>query len=325
MQIGNLELVTKELIKYDSIVIFHHIRPDGDCLGSQFGLKELLETNFPNKKVYAIGDSKGSFSFLNLQMDTVPSDEVLAKSLGVVVDANFKERIEFKEVLDKNLFDQVIRIDHHPNDDDLPANTVRWVDSSYVAADEMIAEIAIKNNWIITPKAANLLYLGINTDSGRFLFNNTTSRTLNIAAKLYDAGLDSDFIHTNLAAISLDDLKYQSWLLSTLKTRDGVAYIQNDLATTKQLGKTAQSSVRVNSIANIQGYPIWVQFTEEEDGRIRVEFRSNGPIVRNVAVKWNGGGHERASGAIIDSFDLVEQVIDDCALEVKRYLNEKDN
>ncbi|VEU69236.1 Bifunctional oligoribonuclease and PAP phosphatase nrnA (plasmid) [Mycoplasmopsis canis] len=80
--------------------------------------------------------------------------------------------------------------------------------------------------------------------------------------------------------------------------------------------------MRVNIIANIKDHPFWVQFLEEEDGRVRVEFRSNGPIVRNVAIKWGGGGHERASGAIIDSFDLVEKVIDDCALEVKRYINE---
>ncbi|QNM93480.1 bifunctional oligoribonuclease/PAP phosphatase NrnA [Mycoplasma sp. Pen4] len=323
MVIGNLKLVTDELLKYDSIVIFHHIRPDGDCLGSQFGLAELLRTNFPNKKVYTIGDSKGSFSFLDLKMDEIPGDEVLKNSLGVIVDANFKERIECREVLDKNIFKQVIRIDHHPNDDDLGDDCVRWVDSSYSAADEMVTEIAVVNDWKITPRAANLLYLGINTDSGRFLFNNTTARTLKLAAELYEAGLDADFVHRNLAKVTLDDLKYNSWLLSSLKTRDGVAYIQNSLQDTLKMGKTPQESVRVNSIANIDGYPFWVQFTEENDGRVRVEFRSNGPIVRNVAVKWGGGGHERASGAMIDSMDLVENVIDDCIAEVKRWKEEK--
>ncbi|MEA4276311.1 bifunctional oligoribonuclease/PAP phosphatase NrnA [Mycoplasma sp. 21DD0573] len=325
MVIGNLKLVTEQLEKYDNIVIFHHIRPDGDCLGSQFGLKELLETNFPNKKVYAIGDSKGSFSFLDIKMDEIPSDEFLKTALGVVVDANFKDRIEYREVLDKDLFAQVIRIDHHPNDDDLGENCIRWVDSSYIAADEMITEIAVVNNWKITQKAANFLYLGINTDSGRFLFNNTTARTLNLAAKLYEAGLQQDFIHSNLAKVTLDDLKYSAWLMTTLKTRDGVAYIQNDLKTTNEFSKTPQQSIRVNSIANIDGFPMWVQFTEEENGKVRVEFRSNGPIVRNVAVKWGGGGHERASGAIIDSLDLVEQVIDDCAAEVARWREEKAN
>lgn len=323
MQIGSLELVSKEFSKYDSIVIFHHIRPDGDCLGSQFGLAELLKTNFPNKQVYCVGDSKGSFKFLNLVHDNAPSDDVLKQSLAVIVDANFRERIESRELLDKNIFAQVIRIDHHPNDDDLGENTIRWVDSSYVAADEMITEIACINKWKVTPRAASLLYLGINTDSGRFLYNNTSSRTLKLAAFLYDNGLDSDFIHSNLAKVSLKDLQFQSWLISTLKARDGVAYIQNSLEETLKRGKTPQTSVRPNLISNIEGFPIWVQFTEEETGQIRVEFRSNGPIVRNVALKWNGGGHERASGAIINSFEEVELVIDDCAKEVQRYLSNK--
>lgn len=321
MLINNEVIATQKLEEYDSIVIFHHIRPDGDCLGSQFALKELLETNYPNKKVYAIGDTKNNFSFLNLKHDEIPSDEILAQSLGVIVDANYKERIENREVLDKNLFKETLRIDHHPNEDDLDKCT-RWVDSSYIAADEMIAKLAQFNNWKITKKAANFLYLGIYTDSGRFLFNKTSARTFKLVAQLYENGLEADFIHKQLSLVTLEDLKFNAWLSSTLKVRDGVAYIKNDLKNTLALGKTPQSSIRVNSIGNIIGYPIWVQFTEEEDGRIRVEFRSNGPIVRNVALKWNGGGHDNASGCMLDSFDDMEAVIDDCAAEVKRYQTE---
>ncbi|MGZ9762851.1 DHH family phosphoesterase [Mycoplasma sp. 5912] len=324
MRVGNLTDIKNAIEKYDNIVIFHHIRPDGDCLGSQFALKELIQDNFPHKMVYAIGDHQDAFKFMNFEHDLIPNDEILAKSLGIVVDANFKERIEFSDVLDKNLFAQVIRIDHHPNEDDLAENAIRWVDSTYVAADEMVTELAVESNWKITPKAANYLYLGIYTDSGRFLYNNTCARTFNLVAHLYQAGLDADFIHKNLSQTTLEDLKFNAWLMSTLKTREGVAYIQNDLLTTKKYGKTSQGSLRVNSIANIKGFPIWVQFLEEEDGRVRVEFRSNGPIVRNVALKWGGGGHERAAGCIIDSFDQVELVIDDCAYEVERYTSEQE-
>ncbi|MGV2393173.1 UNVERIFIED_CONTAM: hypothetical protein O8I53_09540 [Campylobacter lari] len=99
--------------------MFHHIRPDGDCLGSQFGLRELIRDNYPNKKVYAIGDSNGALNFMTFDFDQIPSDEVLKTSLGVIVDANFKERIQNREILDKNLFPETLRIDHHPNDDDL--------------------------------------------------------------------------------------------------------------------------------------------------------------------------------------------------------------
>ncbi|MBW0595428.1 bifunctional oligoribonuclease/PAP phosphatase NrnA [Mycoplasmopsis anatis] len=321
MLVGNEKIATELLEKYDSIVIFHHIRPDGDCLGSQFGLKELLETNYPNKKVYAIGDAKGNFSFLDIVHDPIPSDEILSKSLGVIVDANFKERIECREVLDKNLFPETLRIDHHPNDDDLDKNS-KWVDSSYIAADEMIAQLAFVNNWKITKKAANLLYLGINTDSGRFLYDKTSARTFKLVAHLYESGLESDFIHSNLSKTSLNEIQFNSWLVSTLKVNGQVAYIKNSLEETLKFNKTPQSSIRVNSIGNIEGYPIWVQFTEEEDHKIRVELRSNGPLVNVVARKWNGGGHDRASGCILDSFDQIDALVADCNAEVIRYQSE---
>ncbi|VEU74519.1 Bifunctional oligoribonuclease and PAP phosphatase nrnA [Mycoplasmopsis citelli] len=323
MQVGSLKEAVQELLNYDSIVIFHHIQPDGDCLGSQHGLGELLRTNFPNKKVYCVGDEKGLFKFLDIKMDEVPNDEILKQSLAVVVDANYKNRIEYSHLLDKNIFAKVLRIDHHPNDDDLGDNVTRWVDSSYIAADEMITEIAYETKWKISSKAAKFLYLGIVTDSGRFLFSNTSARTLKLASYLYEHELEPDFMHLNMYKTSIEDLKFNAWLTSTLKTRDGVAYLQNSYAETIARGKTPEKSVRPNLISNIDGYPVWVQFIEDESGKVRVELRSNGPIVRNVALKWGGGGHERASGCVLNSLADLELVVDDCVLEIQRYFQER--
>ncbi|QSF13890.1 bifunctional oligoribonuclease/PAP phosphatase NrnA [Mycoplasma sp. Mirounga ES2805-ORL] len=322
MIIGTWKDVTKKIEKYDSIVIFHHIRPDGDCLGSQFGLRELIRINYPNKKVYAVGDNKGIFSdFLDLDFDNVPSDEILTHSLGVVVDANFKERLESREILDKNLFAETIRIDHHPNDDDLDKCT-RWVESKRIAAAEMIIELAFQNKWKINERAANFMFLGTVTDSGRFLFSDTSARTHELVSYLYKNNLNAEKIFSGLSKTRLKDLKIQQILVSNLKMRDLVAYTFIDQKTIRELGTDANNATRPNIIGNIEDSRLWVQFTEEEDGRLRVEYRSNGPCVRNVAVKWGGGGHERASGCMAKSFDDVEKIIDDCVLEVKHYLAE---
>ncbi|VEU69239.1 Bifunctional oligoribonuclease and PAP phosphatase nrnA (plasmid) [Mycoplasmopsis canis] len=96
MKIGSLELVTKELYKYNSIVIFHHIRPDGGLFRFTIWAQGMIKLNFPDKKVYAIGDAKNTFDFLDFTMDEVPSDDIIKKSLAVVVDANHKERIRKK-------------------------------------------------------------------------------------------------------------------------------------------------------------------------------------------------------------------------------------
>ncbi|WP_029608407.1 DHH family phosphoesterase [Mycoplasma simbae] len=316
---GTWKDAAAKLEQYDSIVIFHHIRPDGDCLGSQFGLRELLRINYPNKKVYAVGDSNGLFSnFLDLDFDEVPSDEILKQSLGVVVDANQKERIQNREILDKNLFAETLRIDHHPNEDDLDKCTV-WLEENRIAAAEMIAELAFQKGWKFNEKAANCVFLGIVTDSGRFQFSDTSARTHELAGYLYKNNLNAEKVFLGLAQTSIEDLKVQSTLMSSLKTSGQVAYIQVDYATTLKLGKKPNDMARPNLIGNIKGYPIWVSFNEEENGNIRVEYRSNGPIVRNVALKWGGGGHDRASGCMIKTFDDVENVINDCNLEVERW------
>nr|WP_235732224.1 bifunctional oligoribonuclease/PAP phosphatase NrnA [Mycoplasmopsis felifaucium] len=309
----------KRLIeKYDSIVIFHHIRPDGDCLGSQFGLRELIRDNYPNKKVYAIGNNFGTLDFMNFDFDEIPSDEILSKSLGVVVDANHKERIQNREVLDKNLFPETLRIDHHPNDDDLH-NCTRWVESARIAGDEMIAELAFQCKWKISPKAAEFLFLGIVTDSGRFQFSDVSARTHELTAYLYKNGLNAERVFAGLAATSIEDIAVNNKIFSNMKTDGKVAYSTLTYNETVALGKTPNEVCRVNVIGNLKGYPFWVLFNEEQDGRIRVEYRSNGPCVRNVAVKWGGGGHERASGSMLSSFDLVPNVISDCNAEVERW------
>lgn len=321
MKIGSLKEATKLIKKYDSIVIFHHIRPDGDCLGSQAGLAELIRANFPEKKVYTVGDNEGMFPFLNLKYDKCPSDNVLKKSLGIIPDANGKERIQCREILDKNLFAETLRIDHHPNGDDLDKCT-RWVESDRIAAAEMVADLAYTNKWKVTKRAANCIFTGIVTDSGSFRYGDTNARTHFLASYLYEQGLEADKIFLGLAATPLDDLKINQTLLNNLKTVGKVAYTTIDLKTTKALGKKPNQVVRVNTIGNIIGYPFWVQFNEEEDGSVRVEFRSSGPCVRNVAVKWGGGGHERASGAVIKSWKDLDAVIKDCNAEVERWERE---
>ncbi|WP_027120344.1 DHH family phosphoesterase [Mycoplasmopsis lipofaciens] len=323
MLIGTYNDATKLIEKYDSIVIFHHIRPDGDCLGSQFGLRELIKLNYPNKKIYVLGDNKGIFeNFLTFDFDDIPSDKILSNSLGIVVDANYKERIEFREILDKNLFPETLRIDHHPNEDDLH-NVTRWVDSSRIAGAEMIAELAIQNKWKVNSSAANFIFLGIVTDSGRFSYSNTSARTHELVSFLYKNGLESEKIFSGLAQTELSDLKLQALLMKNLKTVGRVAYTTITLKETLELNKKPNNVVRPNLIGNLKGYPFWVQFNEEEDGRIRVEFRSNGPCVRNVALKWGGGGHERASGAMINSFKDVDKLIEDCNKEVDRFEHQK--
>ena len=307
----------EERIKaHKNIVIYHHIRPDGDCLGSQFGMKNLIKVNFPNKTVYTIGDSKGIYSFLEFKMDKLPLEK-LDDSLAIIVDANFKERLECREYLDNNCFDEVIRIDHHPNDDDLDAS-LRWVEPEAPAAAQQVTEIAYELGWKLNKEAATYLYLGIYTDSVKLSTNTTTAKTMLLVSWLWDNGSQKDLIHTELSKRTLFDININTYISQNMKIANDVVSFYFPLSEQIKLGiKDPLKANRPFVLGSIDTTKAWVFFTEEKPGQIRCEFRSNGCNVRNVAIKWGGGGHIRASGAQISDPNLIPLIIKDLEQETK--------
>ncbi|MGC7154201.1 DHH family phosphoesterase [Metamycoplasma hominis] len=307
----------EERIKaHKNIVIYHHIRPDGDCLGSQFGMKNLIKVNFPDKTVYTIGDSKGIYSFLEFKMDKLPLKK-LDDSLAIIVDANFKERLECREYLDNNCFDEVIRIDHHPNDDDLDAS-LRWVEPEAPAAAQQVTEIAYELGWKLNKEAATYLYLGIYTDSVKLSTNTTTAKTMLLVSWLWDNGSQKDLIHTELSKRTLFDININTYISQNMKIANDVVSFYFPLSEQIKLGiKDPLKANRPFVLGSIDNTKAWVFFTEEKPGQIRCEFRSNGCNVRNVAIKWGGGGHIRASGAQISDPNLIPMIIKDLEQETK--------
>lgn len=296
---GKWDIALKAIKQHQNIIIFHHINPDGDCLGSQFGLAELIRTNYPNKRVFVIGDNKGNFDFMNYQFNSVRQID-FTNSLAIVVDTPVTDRIEKSDLFLNNKFSSRLKIDHHPNVVGMPAN-YEWTDARYVAAAEMIAELASKANWTINHSAAQHLYLGILTDSGRFMYSSTTPRTYKLVAKLIKSGnLDINSIHNNLYKKSLVDLKIQSEVMNGFKQYERVLYF---VATRKIQAKLNVSedriAMQVNTLSNIENNLVWIFFVEQSDGSYRVRLRSSGPIINKIAQKFNGGGHEQASGATI--------------------------
>ncbi len=301
--------------KYKNIVIYHHIRPDGDCLGSQFGMKNLILENFKNKNVLTIGDSKGLYNFLDFTMDEI-ENKPMEDSLAIIVDANYKERLEKRIYLDNKIFTDVIRIDHHPNEDDLYAS-VRWVEPEAPAAAQQVTELAYELGWKINEKAATYLYLGIYTDSVKLTSNTTNARTLELVGHLWKCGAKKELIHNELAKRTLDDIKINAYIHQHMTIKNRVVSFYFDLETQKKLGiNDPLLANRPGLLASIDDNAFWVFFTQEKEDSIRCEFRSNGPCVRNVAVKWGGGGHHRASGAQIKDPKLIKEIIKDCEKEV---------
>src|SRR5690625_1288894 len=119
---------------YDTIIIHRHVRPDADALGSQNGLKEMIQTSFPDKKVYAVGEEDVNLHFL-ARMDHI-SDDVFADALAIVCDTANTGRISDQRY---TLAKEVIKIDHHPNHDKY--GDFLWVDTTVSSTSELIYEL----------------------------------------------------------------------------------------------------------------------------------------------------------------------------------------
>lgn len=323
MKIGTPKVIKNAIEKYDNIFIFHHIRPDGDCLGSQFALKELIQKNYPNKKVFAIGDNANSFNFMVLQHD-VFQKQYLRNSLAIVVDTANIDRVFNKEILLQNNFTSLAKIDHHPQVEEGINYKYKWIDPSYVASAEQIGTLAKTSKWEVTPKAAEYIYLGIYTDSNRFFYSNTSERTFALVSWLMKQNLNIQHIHENLSIRTKEELKIQAYVLSHFKTKEHVAYLKIDQNALKKLGFDIDTvAQQVNLIANIKNYPIWLFMLETETGDIRVRLRSSGPQINIVAQEFRGGGHNLASGATLHNWKEADPLLKKCNTIAKKWMEEK--
>ncbi|MXR08915.1 DHH family phosphoesterase, partial [Mycoplasma hyorhinis] len=114
--------------------------------------------------------------------------------------------------------------------------------------------------------------------------------------------------------------EFETYIYSKIQKTKNVIYFVLNQKELQKLNKTSSSASRPNIIGNIDEFRIWLSFVQEETLNWRVEFRSNGPVVRNVAIKWNGGGHELASGAIIFNEADIEKVVEDCQKEYENWI-----
>ena len=299
-----------ELIKkYDSIVIYGHLNPDGDCYGAQVGLKEVILANFPEKKVYVTGTGVSRFFSLISPMDEV-SDETIENSLAILVDGNDLSRMEDQRIYKAKAW---AKIDHHIDSGSFTEGPY-IVDTLANSACDIITGLVMDNHLKISALGANALYLGIITDSARFQFVNNYVETFSRAKFLCEQGADPTKLNNLLNKTDEQSLIAKGYIMSHYKkTKAGVVYIIYDKETLHQIGVSAnEASNLINLLGNIEGYPIWCSFAEYDDGRVRCEFRSNGPEVQPVAASIGGGGHALASGCQLKKLDykVIDSIID---------------
>ena len=302
------EAILKCIQEFDTIIIHRHHHPDGDAMGSQIGMKHIIKENFPHKTVYTVGDEPKHFGFMtDSDMDTIP-DSVYEGALAIILDTAATHLISDSRY---TLAAKTARLDHHIFCEKIADEEV--VDTSFESCCGLITQFAVECGLRLSPIAAQSLYTGMVTDSGRFRYDGTTARTFRLAAELMETGFDTNELFRNLYADELSGKQLKAkFTMKIRRTDSGVAYIYTDLDEFNALGLDTFTVSRgmVNTMADLKGIPIWVNFTETEQG-VLCEIRSNRYNINPVAVKYGGGGHQKASGATVPDKETAMAMLHD--------------
>ena len=302
------EAVLDCIKKYDTIIIHRHSRPDGDAMGSQLGLKNLILDNFEGKKVYVVGDKSKYLEFMkDSEMDEI-GDEVYSGALAILLDSATPALICDERY---KLAEKTARIDHHIYCETF--TDVEVVDTSFESCAAMVAALALEGSLKIGSLAATSLFTGMVTDSGRFRYDSTNAQTFRIAAALMEAGIDTNELYRNLYADDIESKKLKArFTLKINFTKNRVAYIYTTKSELEECGADIFSVSRgmVGTMSDLKGVDIWVNFTESDEG-VLCELRSSRFNINPIAVKYGGGGHQKASGACVKGYDEAMAMLAD--------------
>ena len=309
MNIEAARKVLDTIKEYDRIIIFRHLRPDGDATGSTKGLQRILKLSFPEKEVILQNcDFSDYMAFLGSE-DAIVDEEYYKDALGIVVDTGTSSRISNKNY---SLCKKIIKIDHH-----IPVESygdINWVEEERSSACELIAAFynAFRSELKIDTEAATYIYAGMVTDSGRFRFRSVSGETMRLAGMLLDLGVDTDHLYANLYMKDFEEFKFEGHVLNNIKiTENGVAYIYIDKATMEEFGLSFESaSACVSYLDSIKNSLIWLAFIDSDNSdEIRVRLRSRFVTVSELAEKYGGGGHACAAGATVSGKEHMNELI----------------
>ena len=294
--------------EYSTIIIHRHTSPDGDAMGSQIGMREIIKDNFPEKAVYAVGDPAKRYAFMDgSTMDEIP-DSAYENALAIVLDCGGSGLISDTRYA---LAAKTARIDHHVYSEKI--TEIEVVDTSYESCCGLVTEFAIESGLRLSPASAKALYTGMVTDSGRFRFDSTTSNTFRLASELLKQPFSITDIYSQLYVDDFEQIRLRAQFILKIKfTEKKVAYIyttKEELATYNASTFTISRGM-VSVMSDIRGVNTWVNFTETENG-VLVEIRSNKHNINPIAVKYGGGGHAKASGATVQDRETAMRLLDD--------------
>jgi bifunctional oligoribonuclease and PAP phosphatase NrnA len=322
-----IERVASEIRNRDRFILTAHEGPDGDALGSLLGMHHLLKQLGKDSVMFLASKEFPlpiEYRFLPLEevFHEAPAD--MADRTAVFLDCGNIDRMPVDFLAAEDVF--TINIDHHHDNTLFGDVNLVEVDASSTA--EIVYELSVLLGARITPEMASALYVGLVTDTGKFMYENTNARTHRIAADLIDAGVHVDETYRRLYEhVPIEKLRLLSRALEGIQyhceDRLVLAYISAADYGASGASEEMTEGI-IDHLRSVEGARVAALIRDLGDrGRAarKVSLRSSdGEVdVSAIARERGGGGHKRAAGFSTD-LELEELASFLCG-EVSRQLD----
>lgn len=311
------EKIKAKIEKADNILILTHSNPDGDALGSTVGFKYLLKDMGKRAEILLEKEPAPLFSCFGDEF--IWGEPHFSYDLAVSLDCGDELRLGTVAEYFKG---ETVNIDHHISNTEF--GKVNYIDPSAAATGEIICALYEYFRMPFTKEAASALYGAILTDTGGFMFSNTTEKTHMFAAKLIKAG--ADYYNLNKKLIQEKDYKrhrLSAYMIDNMKFLCGgefaLCVLDNELCSKLEI-KDDDLNGLAQVPRTVSGVEVGVLISEITRGLVKVSLRSDCRVnVSEIASRFGGGGHIRASGIKILNKDIRE-VEKELTLEIKKEL-----
>lgn len=306
----NIEKLKNLIDEANTIGVVSHVNPDGDNLGSSLGFARALRNYGKDTEVVGHDTIDNYLKFLP-DLEFYENNYKDSYDLLLILDASEIERIGDAQSVAVNSKKTAV-VDHHLGGK--ITSDLNIIHPEAPATCQLIYEIIQRIGMPLDEKTANLLFTGIVTDTGRFMYYDTNRETFEIAGKLLDAGADKENIYSALYQNKpIDVLKFETDLIANAEFMGDRVFAIASIDKVDQYGvQMGDSEHIVNILRDLEGISISMLVKEYGNGEYKVSMRSKGIDISKTARENGGGGHANASG-----FSIFDDSLESAAAKAR--------